>query len=220
MYNNLLLSNLIKNYKIIKLYMSIFLNYLISPVRRFRLPTGITVFGVGGLSYNIYQAKKSARLSQQRHAEQLNALREHHEQTNQALQALSQENLRLRQELERFTEASKNSVNKFIDDNNFLPSMDDIRNFLDYLNSFSITDQIVLMNLLSSLLLLSFLISALFLFYSDYLIERFNIINKYPKVYKILMLRNKIKFLTLKINIFISLILLLNMIFINIYVLI
>ena len=31
-----------------------------------------------------------------------------------------------------------NSVNKFIDDNNFLPSMDDIRNFLDYLNSFSI----------------------------------------------------------------------------------
>ena len=210
--------------------MSIFLNYLISPVRRFRLPTGITVSqikkylfylgGVGGLSYNIYQAKKSARLSQQRHAEQLNALREHHEQTNQALQALSQENLRLRQELERFTEASKNSVNKFIDDNNFLPSMDDIRNFLDYLNSFSITDQIVLMNLLSSLLLLSFLISALFLFYSDYLIERFNIINKYPKVYKILMLRNKIKFLTLKINIFISLILLLNMIFINIYVLI
>ena len=113
-----------------------------------------------------------------------------------------------------------NSVNKFIDDNNFLPSMDDITNFLDYLNSFSITDQIVLMNLLSSLLLLSFLISALFLFYSDYLIERFNIINKYPKVYKILMLRNKIKFLTLKINIFISLILLLNMIFINIYVLI
>ena len=96
--------------------MSIFLNYLISPVRRFRLPTGITVFGVGGLSYNIYQAKKSARLSQQRHAEQLNALREHHEQTNQALQALSQENLSqikniffiwgLRQELERFTEAS------------------------------------------------------------------------------------------------------------------
>ena len=72
--------------------------------------------GVGGLSYNIYQAKKSARLSQQRHAEQLNALREQHEQTNQALQALSRENLSqikniffiwgLRQELERFTEAS------------------------------------------------------------------------------------------------------------------
>ena len=78
---------------------------------------------------------------------------------------------------------------------NFIISFDDFKsalnNLLDYLNSFEITQQIVIFNILFNLLLLFLLIDYLAGLYANYLIEKFNLNNILPRLTKILQYKMK-----------------------------
>ena len=78
---------------------------------------------------------------------------------------------------------------------NFISSFDDFKsalnNLLAYLNSFEITQQIVIVNILSFLFLTSLLFSYLAGLYANFLIDKFNLSVRFPKLTKILQYRLK-----------------------------
>ena len=207
--------------------MKLFLYYIYSSVIKFRLPkSGITMFGVGALSYSIFNTKRAERVNSIIYNTLLKDLRE----TKKESVKSRAENTEIKDKLEllekglnKVTEMSENVGKKITEYTNFLPSLEDIKsffnNYLDFLYSFSVQDQLILLNILSSVLLLSLLFSSLLTNYSNYLIDYYNLSNKFPKIAKYLALRQKLSIYYLKWNIFIGTCLLLNMIFINAYVL-
>nr|YP_010697825.1 hypothetical protein P1S03_mgp20 [Porodaedalea chrysoloma]WCF76786.1 hypothetical protein [Porodaedalea chrysoloma] len=67
----------------------------------------------------------------------------------------------------------------------------DLDSVLEYYNSFHAVSRIALTLLLFNYVVISCLISIVFIFYGDYLIKRFDLENKYPTIYKIVSLRVK-----------------------------
>nr|YP_010455132.1 hypothetical protein NYK79_mgp16 [Porodaedalea mongolica]UUA03974.1 hypothetical protein [Porodaedalea mongolica]WCF76741.1 hypothetical protein [Porodaedalea mongolica] len=67
----------------------------------------------------------------------------------------------------------------------------DLDSVLEYYNSFHAVSRIALTLLLFNYVIISCLISIIFIFYGDYLIQRFDLENKYPTIYKLVSLRVK-----------------------------
>nr|YP_010697780.1 hypothetical protein P1R16_mgp16 [Porodaedalea niemelaei]WCF76676.1 hypothetical protein [Porodaedalea niemelaei] len=67
----------------------------------------------------------------------------------------------------------------------------DLDSVLEYYNSFHAVSRIALTLLLFNYVIISCLISIIFIFYGDYLIQRFDLENKYSTIYKIKSLRVK-----------------------------
>ena len=80
--------------------------------------------------------------------------------------------------------------------NNFtfnIPSMDDIytilNNLTDYLSSLDIVQQLIILNVIVSVFLLSLLLEYHIGLYGNFLIEKFNLNNRFPKLGKFIQYR-------------------------------
>ena len=79
---------------------------------------------------------------------------------------------------------------KFLENFNSFSITDIIKNTYDFWNGFDLLTQVLLFNALSSLLLSSLLGSYIFSIYGNYLINRYDLVNKYPKLRFLINLRS------------------------------
>lgn len=109
-----------------------------------------------------------------------------------------------------------------IDQNNLFGDVESLFNeFFESISNLDLTQLILLFNIISSILLLNILISVLLSKYGDYLIEKFKLADKYPKLSKLILYRTKVQgiyfkyatilaFASLFFNLFINISILLN----------
>lgn len=88
----------------------------------------------------------------------------------------------------------ESSVNAVLDKFNIF-SLDDLliilRAYQDYVSTLSIEQTFALAHLSLFFVLFSSVLNLSFVFYGEYLIKKFNIVNKYPKLGKIIAIRSK-----------------------------
>ena len=90
----------------------------------------------------------------------------------------------------------------------------------DYFNSLPFESLILIFNILTSILLLLFIISIISFYFSNYLIERYNISERWPRIHKLLLYRQKYLSYYIKLQVTCSLFLLIFNILFNIFLLI
>ena len=84
---------------------------------------------------------------------------------------------------EKFFDLFSNKKNKLSDESSILDNiLDYIQSYSDFLQNLTFEQQIILFNFLCSILLLSYIVSILIIFYSNYLIERFDLEKRYPRI--------------------------------------
>ena len=91
--------------------------------------------------------------------------------------------------------------------------------FNEIINQLNQEEMLALCNLVFNQLILSNIIGITLIFYGDYLIKRFNLEIKYPKLAKLIQLRNKFKEFHLKISILLIILCVVPQIAMNIYIL-
>jgi hypothetical protein len=74
---------------------------------------------------------------------------------------------------------------------NSLINLDVFNQLQTYINSLNVFQTLALSHLFAIILILILLIDLMSIYFSDYLLERFNIKDKYPKIYKFIQLRRK-----------------------------
>jgi hypothetical protein len=109
-----------------------------------------------------------------------------------------------------------NIQNKFIDD---IQSFNFDFNF-DYLYNLPFEQQLIIFNLFSSIILLGLLFSTIINLYSQYLIDKYNLSVKFPKLAKMLFYRSKLQKFNLYYNTVLAFIVILFTITINIILLV
>ena len=82
--------------------------------------------------------------------------------------------------------------------NNFsITSFQDLKDlfnkYMDFLGSFDLQEQILIFNSLNSFFLLSLLSSFLFNKYGNFLITKFKLVEKYPKIYRLYYYRSQVQ---------------------------
>jgi hypothetical protein len=128
-------------------------------------------------------------------------IKEYHEKMGKLIEA----NLKRTEELEKFLRENGYD-NKFIEDNPILKLISD---FKEYVSTLSFYDLCILIDLLLAMFIFTCLISILFAFYGNFLIEKLSLEKKYPKLSGIIKLRVKLQHYYIIINslfIFIALI--------------
>ena len=84
---------------------------------------------------------------------------------------------------EKFFDLFSNKKNKLSDESCVFDNVREYFNYYsDFLQNLSLEQQIILFNFLCSILLLSYIVSILIIFYSNYLIERFDLEKRYPRI--------------------------------------
>ena len=93
---------------------------------------------------------------------------------------------------EKFFDLFSNKKNKLSDESTVFDNVREYFNYYsDFLQNLSLEQQIILFNFLCSILLLSYIVSILIIFYSNYLIERFDLEKRYPRIAVFLRYRAK-----------------------------
>ena len=115
------------------------------------------------------------------------------------------------------------NITKDLPDNNSIFPFEDIKtlfnNSLDYFNSFDIQQQILIVNSLSNICLLSLLFSYLSGLYANYLIDKFNLNIRFPRLAKLLYYRLQYQNYYFKYLLFLTIYLILLNLFFNLYIL-
>lgn len=109
-----------------------------------------------------------------------------------------------------------NDKNKLFDDN---PIRDWIHDFNNYLSTLSIFELCFLMNILMCTFIFSCLISILFSFYGSFLIDKFNLESKFPRLSGLIKLRVKLLHSSVLINSLLIVIALVFLLYLNIHTL-
>lgn len=119
--------------------------------------------------------------------------------------------------------ATPENITKDLPDKNSIFPFEDIKtlfnNYLDYFNSFDIHQQILIVNSLSSIFLLLLLFSYLTGLYANYLIDKFNLSIRFPRLAKLLYYRLQYQNYYFKYLLFITIYVLLLNLFFNLYLL-
>lgn len=122
---------------------------------------------------------------------------------------------------------SNNKLNNIIDtmenyinsknNNNFSNSfMTLFNNLYNIIESMSMHQKLAYLHISGSLFILTALFSIISIFYGDYLIKKFNLENKLPRLAKFIQLRRKFQQYYILLDVIISMIILLIIIYINI----
>ena len=189
------------------------------------IPHGLSAFGVGAASTSLYLANRKE--AAQREAN--NELSKKLDEVNSGLKDLGSEVKKLDSDLQEVEtdikeiKAGQNSSKESIVDksskftSNFtLPSIQDLFNrTVEFFSSFDLFTQALIFNILTSSFLFSLLFSFLIGKYGNYIIDRFNLTERYPRFSNILNLRLKIQkyyftyltvlaIITLLLNIFLN----------------
>ena len=93
---------------------------------------------------------------------------------------------------EKFFDLFSNKKNKLSDESCVFDNVREYFNsYADFLQNLTFEQQIILFNFLCSILLLSYFLSILIIFYSNYLIERFDLEKRIPRIAVFLRYRAK-----------------------------
>ena len=118
--------------------------------------------------------------------------------------------------------SSSNQGNNFIENNDYIPSLDDIQSYFsivqDYFNSIPFEKVLALVHIYLLLCLIYLLFNGAMIYYSNYLLSNFKIFERYPKLVKILEYRNRLQKYLILYNIFIALFLIVMYLFLDLYV--
>nr|WVH38148.1 hypothetical protein [Poriella subacida] len=198
--------------------------YLFNHVKftKFHITQGVTVTSTTALTYNIYKNQnREAKLNRSQENLELQSRDSFKDQ----VLSLNQKVENIQKQVGNLQEQVSKNINKLWDDFNIYSPIENIKDyFFSYTNffdtHFSYYDQVLLFNILSAVLLLMLLFSTLMIFFSQYLIDRFKLSIRYPKLAKLLEYRKKFQTFYLYSNLFFSLFTILSIIIINIYVLI
>ena len=183
---------------------------LVSYMKPPRLPAppvagGITYFGIATAGYSAYVAhqekKKNEDLSKEN--EQLKSdvkeARQNTQEIKQKLEDTTKKVDTLKHKLDNISQNLNDLIskaNKYI--NNFsIISFQDLKDlfnkYMDYLGSFDLQEQILIFNSLNSFFLLSLLSSFLFNKYGNFLITKFKLVEKYPRIYRLFYYRSQVQ---------------------------
>lgn len=181
-----------------------------------KIPTGLTWLGFTSLTYAAFSNRRrnaeSAELRRQQEEFQSRIHSDIEAIRSQTDEILRNQNKSVKDKfLDLFSKKSDNYTEDSI--------IDSIKSFIeDYTNFlFNLTfeQQIILLNLLGSILILNYVISILIIIYSTYLIEKFDLENRYPRIAIFLKYRNKFQKYFIYWNVFLIFVLLIVMITIN-----
>ena len=155
-----------------------------------RIPTGATWFGIGSLSYGIWSNRNRNVPAGGQQVEEINKIQSDLEIIRQQNdEILRNQNKSLK---EKLFDLFSNKKNKLSDESSILDNiLDYIQSYSDFLQNLTFEQQIILFNFLCSILLLSYIVSILIIFYSNYLIERFDLEKRIPRIAVFLRYRAK-----------------------------
>lgn len=105
-----------------------------------------------------------------------------------------------------------NNRDNFMDNN---PIFEIIKNFKEYLASLSIMEICLVVNIFSCVFIITCIISILFAVFGNYLIDRFSLVQKFPKLSRIIQLRVKLQRYYIIINSVLIILALLSLILVN-----
>lgn len=178
---------------------------LVSFMKVPRVPHGVTYFGIATAGYSAYvahQEKKKNEVLSKENDQLKSDAKETRQNTQEIKQKLEDATKKVNTLEQKVDNLSKNlsdfisNANKYI--NNFsITSFQDLKDlfnkYMDFLGSFDLQEQILIFNSLNSFFLLSLLSSFLFNKYGNFLITKFNLVEKFPKLYKIFYYRTQVQ---------------------------
>ena len=170
---------------------------LVSFMKVPRVPHGVTLFAVGTAAASYLAAQSTAETQKKREEElrkEIYGLRSDVKKLDDKVTALESDITEIKAETKAISKAisdkSKNSFNSLGE----IPSIKEIFSQMsDYFSSFDLFGISLIFNILCSSFLLSLLASFLFGKYGNYLLDKFNIEFKYPKLSRVLKLRLKVQ---------------------------
>ena len=197
---------------------------------------GITAVSGTGLGLAVYNTVKNNQRAKKAEAE-ANAAKEAQAQLQKELEenrnAITENSRKLEEVGKTALDTSKkvdvlvaklsSKANKYIEDFSFTSIhtkfFENIRELYHYVLSLDLEAQLALFNLFTSVLFLVLLSSTAINLYSQYLIDKFKLQERYPKLYGILEVRRKLQKLYLYYNSLLALYFILMQIFLNLMVL-
>lgn len=166
-----------------------------------KIPHGITAFGLLATGTTAYIANKRANAAKIENA----GLREELRKSTKKVDDLTNKVDGLTNKVDDLHPSARGLVNdvkkdletlitktKLISNSIFhfsIPSINDLKEYFNlifnYLNNFSLQDQILIFNSLNSFFILSLFFSFIMGKYANYLVDKFNLVNKFPKLSKL-----------------------------------
>ena len=135
----------------------------------FKIPKIPNGAGIGSLSYSIWNNKRKNRQQfeiQDKISKDLEIIKQQNEEI------LNNQNKSFK---DKFFDLFTNKKSKLTDESSVFDNIRDFfKSYTDFFINLTLEQQIVLFNFLCSILLLSYFLSLLLIFYGNYLIERFD----------------------------------------------
>ena len=182
-----------------------------------KIPHGVTAFGIGTSGLTLYLSKKSDK--------QAEALRQENENLKEEIKDLKNDLSSVKENVSQVKGDTQSiiktleSSKKFVNDFSLSSIKDLFNNTVNFFSSFDLFTQSLIFNILCSSFLISLLFSFLIGKYGNYIIEKYNLGERFPKINKFLVLRIKLqKYYFTYITIMAIITLILNL-FLNIYTL-
>ena len=206
-----------------------------------RIPLPVAGTGVA-LTFAAYNARKNSNAEIQRqaaehHQEVLRQQAQNHQEQLKAMNDVKTELQGCKVKVEKLEAkfdgivsnqsnvtpgSSTNQGNNFIESNEYIPSLDDIQSYFstvqDYFNSIPFEKVLALVHIYLLLCLIYLLFNGAIIYYSNYLLSNFKMIERFPKLIKILEYRDRLQKYFILYNIFIALFLIILYLLLDLYV--
>ena len=173
-----------------------------------KISTGATWFGLGTLSWNVIQAKKrekelaimeeARRRRDEAILNQVSGIQDDVASIREIVQQIRREqNKPFSDKIkDLFSGGRRNHLDNGDDTSIFDNIIDILKDYSDFLTNLNYIDQVILFNLFALIIITQALISIIIINYSKYLIERFQLETRFPKVAIFLRYRAKVQYLS------------------------
>ena len=173
-----------------------------------KISTGATWFGLGTLSWNVIQAKKrekelaimeeARRRRDEAILNQVSGIQDDVASIREIVQQIRREqNKPFSDKIkDLFSGGRRNHLDNGDDTSIFDNIIDILKDYSDFLTNLNYIDQVILINLFALIIITQALITIVIINYSKYIIERFQLETRFPKVAIFLRYRAKVQYLS------------------------
>ena len=173
-----------------------------------KISTGATWFGLGTLSWNVIQAKKrekelaimeeARRRRDEAILNQVSGIQDDVASIREIVQQIRREqNKPFSDKIkDLFSGGRRNHLDNGDDTSIFDNIIDILKDYSDFLTNLNYIDQVILINLFALIIISQALITIVCINYSQYIIERFQLETRFPKVAIFLRYRAKVQYLS------------------------
>ena len=173
-----------------------------------KISTGATWFGLGTLSWNVIQAKKrekelaimeeARRRRDEAILNQVSGIQDDVASIREIVQQIRREqNKPFSDKIkDLFSGGRRNHLDNGDDTSIFDNIIDFLKDYSDFLTNLNYIDQVILINLFALIIISQALITIVCINYSQYIIERFQLETRFPKVAIFLRYRAKVQYLS------------------------